>query len=561
MSILFIIGLQYANMEVEKLVYDEMVRENSSKLQRIESKIASNVGYFINHLQTLSRLLDEHADESTKHNLLKSYLYSIDSLVDITLISKNSFELMRVNKYHIIKPSKKSFFKEDFYRYPLVSGKHFIGNVRISTDTGEPLVDISFVLQDRVTGEKWGVVKATFSASSNWNFFESELSDDITLGAINATDNFLISRFGKNYPNLKQMVIDASSSALCAHEELYIFTQAFSLTNSKMLFYIIYPKKNLEQKVTKLKEEYIPNIFIFLGVLFVVLFVMMSYFSSRLGASVKKISSLAKGLTTLKEETKHPSDEIANLEHSIDLLTIALEQKLQKDQLLQQQSKLASMGEMIGAIAHQWRQPLNALNINIQNLEEDFEEGLIDQEFIEEFMTKNRNIIEFMSKTIDDFRNFFRIDKEKQHFFVEEVISDVLSIQSAQLKNHNISIEVSGDDFSIDGYKSEFGQVLLNIINNSKDAIVQNNIENGYIKIKLHNHQIDIIDNGGGIPQDIIERIYEPYFTTKEQGKGTGMGLYMSKMIIEGNMGGRMKASSNENLAIISIIFEGKSTI
>jgi signal transduction histidine kinase len=231
-----------------------------------------------------------------------------------------------------------------------------------------------------------------------------------------------------------------------------------------------------------------------------------------------------------------------------------IEQIRQKDQLLQQQSKLASMGEMIGAIAHQWRQPLNALNINIQNLEEDFEEGLIDQKFIEEFMTKNRAIIEFMSKTIDDFRNFFRIDKEKQHFFVEEVISDVLSIQSAQLKNHNIFVEVSGDDFSIDGYKSEFGQVLLNIINNSKDAIVQNNIENGYIKIKLHNHQIDIIDNGGGIPQDIIERIYEPYFTTKEQGKGTGMGLYMSKMIIEGNMGGKMKASSNENETKVSII-------
>ena len=216
----------------------------------------------------------------------------------------------------------------------------------------------------------------------------------------------------------------------------------------------------------------------------------------------------------------------------------------EKENMILRQSKLAAMGEMIGAIAHQWRQPLNALNINIENIEDDYEDNLVDKEYIEDFIAEQTGTIQFMSKTIDDFRNFFRIEREKEKFSMKKAIESTFNIQSAQLGNHNISFDVSGEDFIVDGFKNEFQQVILNLVSNAKDAMVSNNIKEGKITVSLQKGTIKIKDNGGGVSKDVIDRIFEPYFTTKEQGEGTGMGLYMSKMIIEDNMGGTISVSN-----------------
>lgn len=151
-----------------------------------------------------------------------------------------------------------------------------------------------------------------------------------------------------------------------------------------------------------------------------------------------------------------------------------------------------------------------------------------------------------MSKTIDDFRNFFKIDKEKQTFSLKEAIIETLSLQSAQFKSRNIEVEVLGEDVSFLSYKGEFQQVILNLLNNAKDAILERNIEVGKITITLDSNVITLEDNAGGIDTSIIERIFEPYFTTKEQGEGTGIGLYMSKMIIEKNMGGTLRVVNTD---------------
>jgi signal transduction histidine kinase len=252
--------------------------------------------------------------------------------------------------------------------------------------------------------------------------------------------------------------------------------------------------------------------------------------------------------------------ELKNYELNLkDIVKQKTQEILKQQDILKQQAKLAEMGEMIGAIAHQWRQPLNALGINIQSLIYDFEDDLINKEFLEEFIGKNLKTIKFMSNTIDDFRNFFRIDKHKALFSAKEAINATLSIQKAQLKAHNIDIDVTGDDFKILGYMSEFQQVILNIISNSKDAVVENNIQEPYVKIVLAKPNITIEDNAGGIPKDIIQRVFEPYFTTKEQGKGTGIGLYMSKMIIENNMNGRILLNNTGKGVLTTIITKDKS--
>jgi signal transduction histidine kinase len=241
----------------------------------------------------------------------------------------------------------------------------------------------------------------------------------------------------------------------------------------------------------------------------------------------------------------------------------ALDENTKQLQALQQQSKMASMGEMIGAIAHQWRQPLNTISTSIQNLEYDYMDGYLnDEKFVSEFIEKNKKTIKFMSKTIDDFRNFFRVDKDKHNFNIKETTLSVVDMQSAQLKSYNITLNLVGDEFIHYGPQSEYQQVILNIINNAKDVLIEKKIQTPVININLDSKAktITIKDNAGGIPNNIINRIFEPYFTTKEQGKGTGLGLYMSKMIIEDNMGGSLSVKNSKNGAVFTIYLAVKKT-
>jgi len=258
---------------------------------------------------------------------------------------------------------------------------------------------------------------------------------------------------------------------------------------------------------------------------------------------------------TVKEKTK----ELKKLNES---LTNEVKEKTQENfkqfQILQNQNKLAAMGEMIGAIAHQWRQPLNELTIRIQKLAFYYDNNQIDEAYIQEFINKNKTTITFMSKTIDDFRNFFRVHKEKTIFSVKEAIQEVINLQSTQLQNHNITLELQGDDFNLNSYKNEFQQAFMNLISNSKDAILETNNTDPFISILIENNKILIKDNGGGIKQEIASRVFEPYFTTKDQGKGTGMGLYLSRMIIKENMDGDIHWENNANGVIFTISFKKK---
>jgi signal transduction histidine kinase len=294
-------------------------------------------------------------------------------------------------------------------------------------------------------------------------------------------------------------------------------------------------------------------LYIFVITLFIL--IIMFIITRRLGKIFKTYENdLLKKQNYLEQQVQTRTKELHKLnQHLEQKIQIAVEENRKKDKMLQEQAKLAAMGEMIGAIAHQWRQPLNTLSIRTQNLREDYEEGLLDKKFINDFISKNKKTIEFMSNTINDFQNFFRINKHRSDFSVERSIKSVLTIQDAQLKNKKIKIVFKGEDFLINGFESEFKQVILNILNNAQDAVTQNSIENGEIKISLKNNTVEISDNAGGIPENIIERIFEPYFTTKEQGKGTGIGLYMSKMIIEDNMKGSLSVRNLDNGALFSI--------
>jgi len=219
----------------------------------------------------------------------------------------------------------------------------------------------------------------------------------------------------------------------------------------------------------------------------------------------------------------------------------------EKDQILIMQGRQAAMGEMISNIAHQWRQPLNALGLAIQQLPLLYDTGRLEREILENTVKTSMVIIKHMSSTIEDFRNYFKPDKERADFSLKDAVAKTLSLVKDSFENNRIRIEVveNGDPI-VHGYQNELSQALLNILNNARDALIERETDNPYVTISIlgenSKRELIVTDNAGGIPGDIIEKIFDPYFTTKGPQQGTGVGLFMSKAIIEKNMGGRLSA-------------------
>ena len=227
--------------------------------------------------------------------------------------------------------------------------------------------------------------------------------------------------------------------------------------------------------------------------------------------------------------------------------------------ILIQQSKLATMGELIHMIAHQWRQPLNSISITSINLQLEQELGSLDS-------TELMNSLEFinaqtqkMSRTVDDFMNFLKPNKSIEKFNISELIGRTFSMIKSELTIKEINFNFDKNNIEINGYKNELEQVLVNIILNSKDAFEENNIKNREINIYIKENYkyVDIIinDNAGGVPFEIREKIFNQYFTTKSKKDGTGIGLYMSKNIIEKSFNGsiELKVENNTSNFIIKL--------
>ena len=273
----------------------------------------------------------------------------------------------------------------------------------------------------------------------------------------------------------------------------------------------------------------------------------------------KAEASLAKKGQELREKSERLQEANSRLEavqKELEALNASLEERTaqalaqvrEKDTILLKQSRHAALGEMIGNIAHQWRQPLNALAIIVQDLEEAYGFGELDEARIREISSRSMLLINYLSTTIDDFRNFFRIEREKQPFTIQEAVAQSIELVEAALQNHNIEMvqQVNEAPLAVMGFKNEFSQALVNILTNARDAIVERKIKHGRIKISAKREADRIVitlqDNGGGIDEAILDKIFDPYFTTKHQAQGTGIGLYMTKMIIERNMGGQITA-------------------
>ena len=229
-------------------------------------------------------------------------------------------------------------------------------------------------------------------------------------------------------------------------------------------------------------------------------------------------------------------------------------EKQEQQELLIHQSKLASMGEMIGNIAHQWKQPLTYLSYNFMNLREASKRNLLDEVYLNKKLDKADTQLEFMSQTIDNFKDFYLPNKTKEKFLVEEASLETLEIMKHQFKQQNVEVIIKvNENLELNAYKNEYKQVLLNLLSNAKDIFKQRDVRSPKIIITINKNAVLVLDNAGGIEPHHFKKIFEPYFTTKKG--NSGIGLYMSKMIMERDMDGRLEVENSEDGALFSISF------
>ncbi|WP_069637033.1 PAS domain-containing sensor histidine kinase [Campylobacter pinnipediorum] len=262
----------------------------------------------------------------------------------------------------------------------------------------------------------------------------------------------------------------------------------------------------------------------------------------------QELKKLNESLETIVQEK---TMELRGLNENLqDIIKSEVAKNEEQTKIILTQSRLASMGEMIANIAHQWRQPLNELSITLFKMSK-------DKNKFNESYEKCKNIIKNMSNTIEDFRNFFSTSKAPEAFLISDALHDSIMMLQGTFEKKHINVSINTDfDTEVFGYKSKLTQVILNILNNAKDACIERDIKNKQIKITTSQEQdlavISICDNAGGISDEIIDKIFEPYFTTKHSSQGTGIGLYMSKLIID-KLKGVIIIKNKDNGACFSI--------
>lgn len=256
------------------------------------------------------------------------------------------------------------------------------------------------------------------------------------------------------------------------------------------------------------------------------------------------------------EQSGASPDDQANLQErlkQLEEINSSLESDLNEavaelhtmDEILIRESRLSAMGEMIGTIAHQWRQPLNNIGLIVQSLRIAFKSNDLTEEELNEDIDDTMKVLQQLSESIDDFRSFFSDENEAVPLFINELVTRAISFVKPSLANKGIRIELDEEpNVTVQGYPNEYVQALLNIILSARDALLDHHVAQPMIHIRVFQENgrsvVTVRDNGGGLPADVLSKIFDPGFTVKQQGRGRGIGLYISRKIVEKKMRGSL---------------------
>ncbi|MBV5278744.1 MAG: hypothetical protein J0647_06895 [Campylobacteraceae bacterium] len=334
-----------------------------------------------------------------------------------------------------------------------------------------------------------------------------------------------------------------------AHIFYVINKEAENLARFVFLYEMTEHQKEL---IYWIKKTFIISFFFIILSVFVVNFG-FNILTKKLNIANKKLQLSENNLRLINKNL----EERVNIEIQNRLLKE--EEAIEKERIMIHQDKLASMGEMIGNIAHQWRQPLTELGSLFIRLEVCFEQNILDNQELKNIIQKSEKLISHMSQTIDDFRNFFSTKDIIANYSINETFHKAFYLISAALKNHHIEVTLEEDEMLfVQGTQSELIQAILNILSNAKDVLIERHIKNPKIQVSIFKKNgkniIKFKDNAGGITYEPITKIFEPYVTSKHASSGTGIGLYMTKNIIENNQKGTLVVYNEDDGAVFEII-------
>lgn len=412
-------------------------------------------------------------------------------------------------QWHWYKPNdKKTQYKKIGYIKNFTPYNWFIG-------TGEYLVDFEKEIQAHIIDDFNAILQ-----KENINSFiinsKGKILTKLNKPINNKNIKFILDNQRNGFLTDKKEVLGDVNYLKLIPKWDWIIVSSFS---KETIGNIIEERKNALDKSI---EQNITNTTVIFITLSIFLFALCVYFAKIVNKKFKKYK---------KEINKH------------------LDAKIEHEKILSQQAKMAAMGEMIGNIAHQWRQPLSSITSNATAMIVQKEMNLLDDSSLKNGLKEINKKSQFLSTTIDDFRNFFNSDKHKSKFIIKDSIHDAITLLDSPFKRSDIQIVENISHIEIKNYRNEFVQVIINILNNAKDAL-KNKHKDKFILIDVHKTEssIEIIikDSAGGINEEIMDKIFDPYFTTKHQFQGTGIGLYMSNEIITKHMNGTIEASNEE---------------
>ncbi|MBS4013744.1 MAG: tetratricopeptide repeat protein [Bacteroidetes bacterium] len=407
-------------------------------------------------------------------------------------------------------------------------------------------------------GDKWGIAYLYNGMANNYQsqkFFD-KAHESYQKSLIICVELSMKDLEMENYKNLSELMVLKKDfeNALFYYQKYFEFYKDMTAEESRKKISEIQAKFEDEKKIAEIeiltREKEVQNNQLRRNRIYIILLITAVFI-----ALVFIVLAL---LAKKEKERYYKFAESLNRELE-DRVSKEVEENRKKDIMLAQQNKQAVMGEMINNIAHQWRQPLNSLGIIVQNIEEAYKFGEVNQEYLKDKVEKSMSLIKYMDQTIDDFRYFFKPNKTKEFFEVKVAVKRTLEFAEEALKKQGIQLNVQmEDEVFANGYSNEYSQVVLNILNNSKEALVENQIENPWLNIRLlkkdNKSLLMIEDNAGGIKASDIESVFQPYYTTKEATGGSGLGLYMSKIIIEKNMDGNLTAINTDKGARFYIL-------
>ncbi len=563
--LLMLLFYLFSNWLIEKKEIEQFRNESYLQAESKEKYLALYLDKLSRSLKSIafnpyfmSYVIDPKYINSAEF-LFLTIMLEHDDYMQLRFLDSNGVEKLRFDRDGIGSyPYKKAYLQDKSDRYyfketaKLPEGEIYTSKIDFNIENGkvvQPFVPVFRVSIPIYFKDKFmGILTINTFAERIIDLFTSTATFDTIIHdkdgyIIYHKDNFYDKSInGKNIveiiPDMKYWLPLGDNPML--HEEKKIYTKPIPM-GTELIYVTLTPKKNA---TFSLKEDDYKAATLVLFLIFIIAFP-LSYLLSR--PTEGMFRTLSRQQDQLQELTQTLEARVAQ----------KTEENSKKDRMLIHQARLAELGEMIGNIAHQWRHPLTRLSLLLQNLKALNKKDKLTKEKINSMLKKANEQIFFMSDTIDNFKDFYRHSEEKSNFAIEDACQKVVEMVGHNLKHNNIEIIYPTESkTTIYGNRNELSQVILNLIINARDALIESSKNSKSITVSVQKTDnssiIEVTDNAGGIPEDIIERVFEPYFSTKGE-KGTGIGLYMVRTIIQEKFVGTVSVRNGKEGAVFTI--------